>query len=209
MEQLHTEWRDGFLFVGNHTLLDLINTKPAIDGNPKELLTDWKVVVRWFQTAEILQRAQVQSLVKRWDGTFAAKAFVNGLQQFREDLRNVVVALESGKTVPPKNIEELNRLLCTHRTYPKLSEGERRLQKIESFDTESPQDLFSPLARATAEFLVNTDFSRLRQCENCILHFYDTSKNATRRWCSMHLCGNRAKVAAYAQRKRSRASVAP
>ncbi|GAA3002515.1 CGNR zinc finger domain-containing protein [Streptosporangium longisporum] len=37
---------------------------------------------------------------------------------------------------------------------------------------------------------------RVRPCANpeCILHFYDVSKNGTRRWCSMAGCGNRAKA---------------
>ncbi|MFD9541909.1 CGNR zinc finger domain-containing protein [Streptomyces sp. NPDC060022] len=37
---------------------------------------------------------------------------------------------------------------------------------------------------------------RIRPCANdaCILHFYDISKNGTRRWCSMAGCGNRAKA---------------
>ncbi|MFG2861637.1 CGNR zinc finger domain-containing protein [Streptomyces sioyaensis] len=37
---------------------------------------------------------------------------------------------------------------------------------------------------------------RIRSCahEACILHFFDTSRNGTRRWCSMAACGNRAKA---------------
>ncbi|MGI5404279.1 CGNR zinc finger domain-containing protein [Streptomyces sp. CA-135486] len=37
---------------------------------------------------------------------------------------------------------------------------------------------------------------RIRPCANqeCVLHFYDVSKNGTRRWCSMAGCGNRAKA---------------
>lgn len=206
MKPSDTEWREGFLFVGNHTILDLINTKPVMGGVPQELLTDWRATMRWFQAAEILERVQAQSLLKKGEGTAIAERFVKDLRQFREDLRKVVIAFEAGKAAPRGSIEELNRLLCAHRTYLTLSEENGRLRKAEKFDIESPQDLFSPLARAAAEFLVNTDSSRLRQCENCILHFYDTSKNATRRWCSMQLCGNRVKVAAYARRKRNPAS---
>ena len=209
MGNLNNEWREGFLFVGNHTILDLINTKPMMNGSPQELLLDWQAVVRWFQTAGILERVRAQSLVKKWEGTRVAENFVGDLRQFREDLRKAVTALEARKTVPRWSIEELNRLLHAHRTYPALSERNGRLQAIENFDNERPEDFFGPLARAAAELLVNTDFSRLRQCENCILHFYDTSKNATRRWCSMNLCGNRAKVTAYAQRKRNRTLVSP
>ena len=37
---------------------------------------------------------------------------------------------------------------------------------------------------------------RIRACAGpeCVLHFYDVSKNGTRRWCSMAGCGNRAKA---------------
>lgn len=45
---------------------------------------------------------------------------------------------------------------------------------------------------------------RIRGCANpeCILHFYDTSKNGTRRWCSMAACGNRAKASRHYARHR-------
>lgn len=204
MEPLHTDWREGFLFVGNHTVLDLLNTKPVMDGIPQELLPDWQATVRWFQAAGMLEGARARPFAKKWEGTRTAETFVEELRQFREELRKVVIDLEAGKTIPRRSVEELNRLLKMHRTYAILSERDGRLQRAESFDSKRPQDLFSPLVRAACELLVNMDFSRLRQCEHCILHFYDTSKNATRRWCSMNLCGNRAKVAAYAQRQRGR-----
>ncbi len=44
--------------------------------------------------------------------------------------------------------------------------------------------------------LLRTAPDRIRACahEACILHFFDTSRNGTRRWCSMAVCGNRAKA---------------
>ncbi|MCG5471683.1 CGNR zinc finger domain-containing protein [Micromonospora sp. LAH09] len=46
--------------------------------------------------------------------------------------------------------------------------------------------------------------NRIRRCGNpaCVLHFYDTSRNGTRRWCSMDGCGARAKAARHYQRHR-------
>ena len=45
---------------------------------------------------------------------------------------------------------------------------------------------------------------RLKACSNhqCILHFFDTSKNNSRRWCSMATCGNRAKANRFVQKQR-------
>ncbi|MFE5914272.1 CGNR zinc finger domain-containing protein [Streptomyces wedmorensis] len=54
--------------------------------------------------------------------------------------------------------------------------------------------------------LLRTAPDRIRACahEACILHFFDTSRNGTRRWCSMAICGNRAKASRhYARTKES------
>src|SRR5260370_6103578 len=44
-----------------------------------------------------------------------------------------------------------------------------------------------------AALLADLDRAKIRKCSNCVLHFYDTSKKGTRRWCSMQICGNRAR----------------
>ncbi|MFD4253381.1 CGNR zinc finger domain-containing protein [Amycolatopsis thermoflava] len=47
---------------------------------------------------------------------------------------------------------------------------------------------------------------RIKACAHpgCVLHFFDTSKNGTRRWCSMAGCGNRSKASRhYARRRRT------
>jgi len=54
-----------------------------------------------------------------------------------------------------------------------------------------------------SSLLTDADRSRVHKCANCVGHFLDTSKKGTRRWCSMQLGGNRAKVAAYAARRRT------
>jgi predicted RNA-binding Zn ribbon-like protein len=48
---------------------------------------------------------------------------------------------------------------------------------------------------------------RLKICSSgaCRFVYYDRSKNASRRWCSMEVCGNRCKTTAYRQRQRTRA----
>src|SRR5205814_10732813 len=74
--------------------------------------------------------------------------------------------------------------------------------------------LYGAVARSAAELITQGDPRRLRKCANptCRLMFYDTSKSGRRRWCSMQLCGGRAKVRAFYQRRRavtSRAETRP
>ncbi|MFB6826703.1 CGNR zinc finger domain-containing protein [Streptomyces virginiae] len=54
--------------------------------------------------------------------------------------------------------------------------------------------------------LLGTTPERIRRCasETCVLHFHDTSRNGTRRWCSMSACGNRAKASRHYARTRER-----
>jgi hypothetical protein len=51
------------------------------------------------------------------------------------------------------------------------------------------------------------DWTRIRRCpaEDCAWVFWDSSARGTRRWCTMSVCGNRAKVRAFAERSRGRA----
>jgi predicted RNA-binding Zn ribbon-like protein len=46
-------------------------------------------------------------------------------------------------------------------------------------------------------------WTRLKVCpeETCRVAFFDHSKNRSRRWCSMEVCGNRTKVRSYRQRR--------
>ena len=69
----------------------------------------------------------------------------------------------------------------------------------------SSDALLLPLAEAMGDLVCHADFARVRNCEGptCTLWFHDVSKNHTRRWCSMAVCGNRAKAAAHRARKRS------
>ncbi|MEU8842100.1 CGNR zinc finger domain-containing protein [Streptomyces roseus] len=60
-------------------------------------------------------------------------------------------------------------------------------------------------ARDYLELLASAP-ERIHKCasESCVLHFHDTSRNGTRRWCSMSVCGNRAKASRHYARTRVR-----
>ncbi len=72
-----------------------------------------------------------------------------------------------------------------------------------AFELEESDDIWAPIAIAVAELLSDVSPVRLRKCEARIVHFVDTSKKGSRRWCSMNICGNKLKVAAYQKRKRA------
>lgn len=195
-------WKDGFLFVGNHLALDFVNTRPVVDGEPVELLTDLDAVLRWFQAAGWLGSGDAADLRKKWRGSAAAPEGVHRLQAWRERLRSALYAWEGGQALPKSTPEELNRLMAEYPVLTQLTFNGRELVSELWFRPQTPGELFAPLAQSAATLFATADPRRVRCCGNCVLHFLDTSKKGTRRWCSMELCGNRLKVAAYAARQR-------
>jgi predicted RNA-binding Zn ribbon-like protein len=192
------EWRDGFIFIGNQLIVDFVNTRPAVDGEPVELLPDAPALARWLVAAGLCGA----SLIEEWGGV-RSKEFVKEmerLREFREVARSGLFRLERGSNASPDFVKCVNGHLRDHPTVSHLSMHEGRLLKETLFAPKRPSDAFAPLAEDAAQLLTDRDPQRLRKCSSCALHFLDTSKKGTRRWCSMAMCGNRSKVAAYARR---------
>lgn len=191
-----------FLFLSGNTALDFVNTRPVLRGQPVELLKDFASVVRWFAAAKLLDQKAAAKFRDRWANTREAIACWRQMLHFRERLRRAILSLESGKGVSRIMLGELNHLLAQHPTPTQLVSVHGTLKKEHRFAPQKPRDLLAPLLNTAVELFTSFDPNRLRQCESCVLHFHDTTKNATRRWCSMKLCGNRAKVTKYAARRR-------
>lgn len=70
----------------------------------------------------------------------------------------------------------------------------------------SPEALLLPVARALADLVCLEDFTYVKACEgsSCTLLFFDRTRGHARRWCSMAVCGNRAKQAAHRHRRKTR-----
>jgi len=95
--------------------------------------------------------------------------------------------------------------IATHWQHPSVIALQWKAPKTRleaAFEPKEPNDVWASIAIAVAEPLTDVSPVRLRECEACIVHF----KKGSRRWCSMNICGNKIKVAAYqsasGQRKR-------
>jgi predicted RNA-binding Zn ribbon-like protein len=200
---MNRDWRDGFLFVGNQLSLDFLNTRPLMAGEPLELLPDCASLARWLKAAGLVSTQEGKQLEKQWSARPAFAGMVRELREFREELRQTVLEMEAGAAPPAAFIAKANELLSAHPYIDKLVQTDSRLDRGKRFEPRRPLDVLAPVMDSVATLLTMDDKSRLRKCESCVLHFHDTSKKGTRRWCSMNLCGNRLKVAAYTRRKRA------
>jgi len=196
------EWIDGFLFVGNRPILDLLNTKPVLAGGPTELLPDVRALERWLIASGTVTSAKEKATLRGWRNSAEAAAFLEQLIVFREKLREAVLRIEGGSAPADAFLAEVNLLLVQHPLTASLLKRNGKVIREKSFELLRPSDLWSPIIDATANLLAEPDLSRVRMCESCVLHFFDSSKKGSRRWCSMNICGNKIKVAAYQKRKR-------
>ena len=199
-----SDWKDGFLFLGNQLALDFLNTRPVLNGEATELLPDFSALLRWFQAADLLSSRKAAKLEQDWRRSARAQRTLEALRELRKRLRKQMIAWEDDGTVHSSTIEELNQLMQMHPMRSRLKKRGNESTMEQYFEAQQPEDLFAPLAYGAAALFANVDRSRVRKCDNCVLHFQDTSKKGTRRWCSMRFCGNRLKVAAYAARRAGR-----
>ena len=107
---MSSDWRDGFLFVGNHRALEFLNTRPVMDGQPVELLPDGPALARWLVAADLVSPSQSARLQRRWSGA-ATRGALEKLWDLRERFRKAVIAMELGGKPPAEFVREINRLL--------------------------------------------------------------------------------------------------
>ena len=141
----HSDWKDGFLFVGNEPVLDFVNTRPVVDGEPVELLKDFGALTRWFQAAGPLSGEEAGVLRRSWEGTERAEKTTQAMRELRERLRSEITRWERTGKVRQAAIDELNELLAKHPMRMRLNSRGRTYSTEQWFEAREPEDLFAPL----------------------------------------------------------------
>jgi predicted RNA-binding Zn ribbon-like protein len=193
-----------FRVLGNLACLDLVNTEAISEGAPVNLLGGFGDLLAWLEAASLLTDQERRRAAERWEGTSAGRAIFREAIALRGALRTSAERLTAGKSAPADAVAAINRVLASRPAYRQLvRRGSGLVSRTQSVE-ETALHLLVPVAESAAWLLEHGDRMLLRRCGNprCILYFYDTTKNARRRWCSMARCGSRAKAAAYYLRNR-------
>ena len=192
----------GFLFLGNRLWLDFLNTHIKQNGEWVELLHDFTDLVQWLEEAQVLDEREAQEALRRWSARSERETIVEQARAFRAVLKTAVEKVTRAEPVPGDVVSSINGILGHHcRSLALAYEGDKLVSRYVGKITE-PLHLFAPVAESAAQSLSGDDPILTRKCDNptCVLHFHDTTKNHTRRWCSMETCGNRIKAAAHYKR---------
>ncbi len=205
------ESRSNFLLIANHPALDWVNTELIAADGPADLIGTYGDVLRWLEVSGILAAAHGRAARHAGDRASRNVALA-AAKKLRALARGIADGLARGRAVPGSVLEELNAALVLKRAHTELRRAAAvgrtaaaRYERSAIVDLSDPRSLVGLLAELVADLLCAADVTRVRRCENprCILFFLDTSRNGGRRWCSMSVCGNRAKSAAHYRRHRA------
>lgn len=201
--------REPALFVADASGLDFLNSVATPVDTPQDWIADGDGLLAWLEQAQLVPRdVLVQVRKEAMPGELdrvAARA-----RDLREWFRGFVQA-HKGRALKVSVVDELaplNRLLERDEGYQVVAirPGHAGLYLQGTRRWKSPESLLLPIGTALARLVTDEDFAHVKACEGpaCTLLFADHTRARNRRWCSMDICGNRAKQAAHRQRAKMR-----
>jgi predicted RNA-binding Zn ribbon-like protein len=187
----------GFELIGGHPALDLVNTLDwrFREGEPEELLTDYSDLLRFVEQSDLVP-SSVAGRLRRNVPEDKAEMVLLAVHNVREAAANILYAAVAGETPEASLLRQLEDY------FKDATEHQQWVWAGSKLVRQLPQSPALPdlplwlLTLSTAEFMTSDRMHQLRECGNpeCRWLFVDTSKNHTRRWCDMKVCGNRMKA---------------
>jgi predicted RNA-binding Zn ribbon-like protein len=207
-----TDLRSPALFVADALALDFLNSVATPADEPVDWIADGDGFLAWLAQSGLAPANETKALRKRSTprelDAAAAKA-----RDLREWFRSFVTK-HKGRPLRADALRQLgplNRLLEADEKYSQIVEQGGATLRLRSMRRwRAPDALLSPIGEALARFVCEEEFADVKVCERpgCTLLFADHTRGRARRWCSMALCGNRAKQAALRQRRKAMAQEA-
>ena len=206
-------------FIADNPGLDFLNSIAVPVDTKVEWLASGEDLLTWIKQARLVPNNALNAFRKS-----ALPGELDAIAAQARALRDwfkPFVYKHMGKPIEPnalRQLEQLNRLLARDEEFgqivvrDRLSKEEHDHGQQETGNSglawrpqrrwQSPKSLLLPLARSLADLVCTEDFTHVKACEGpeCTLLFVDRTRGRARRWCSMAVCGNRAKQAAHRKR---------
>jgi len=202
------------MLIGDSPALDFLNSIAA----PKGLVIDWletkASLLDWFEQSGLCEKSELARLCDEADPAEMTKA-LQDIHAFRDLFRDFIkeAAGKANAPVSDQLVRDINEILLGGTLTMQIAvtaqdrAGDTGAAPTHALRTQielrTLRDLLVRVAAACAKLICEADFSCVRNCEGptCTMYFLDVSKNRKRRWCSMSICGNRAKAATHRKAK--------
>jgi predicted RNA-binding Zn ribbon-like protein len=190
---------DRWDYGSGHRSLDFANTRDwHLTEQPKDRLRSYVDFTDWAEQGRVISAAQKRVLDAEASAhPRQAEKVLADVRHFRDALQRVFDAQATNAKANPADLELIKSHYsqATARANLEVRGDEVTLRWPEiSRDLEYP---LSEIAWVSMGLLLSDKRKMVGQCADdrgCGFLFLDTSKNHSRRWCSMEGCGNRAKA---------------
>jgi predicted RNA-binding Zn ribbon-like protein len=192
------------IFIADSLGLDFLNSIATPVDTPVDWLDSGDGLLKWLAQAKLVPADVLDELKARaMPGELDSVA--DQARALREWFRGFV-RKHMGRPLTSKALHDLapiNSLLERDEAFRQISRHHHgdgsRLELRMMRRWRSPESLLLPIGEALATFVCEENFANVKACEGpvCTLLFADRTRRRARRWCSMAVCGNRAKQAAH------------
>jgi predicted RNA-binding Zn ribbon-like protein len=197
-----------FDLSGGNLCLDLANTISHRDEPERraEHLTSYADMVAFARQSGVISSGQADELdaYALRHGSEARQNFRRAIE-LREAIYGIFTAIAQGETASQDDLTIVTECALEALRHRSLTPAEGGYRWEWRTDGKNPlARVVWPAAQAAAELLTSKELRIARWCEarDCQRLFLDHSRNRSRRWCDMTVCGNRAKARRHYQRTR-------
>jgi predicted RNA-binding Zn ribbon-like protein len=183
--------------VDAERVLAFINTlsgRPT--GAPVERLVSYDALIEWAREQHLLSAAAAgRLLAKAHKHPHQAAGVLGRARDFREALDGLVSAIDAGRQPGTATLKTIGDCLASAYANGRLAPHQGTLQWVASTDDDLDRVVWE-IGRAAGRLVVSPRLAPVRACaaSDCGWWFLDDTKNRSRRWCDMKLCGNREKL---------------
>jgi predicted RNA-binding Zn ribbon-like protein len=203
------------IFIGGSLGIDFLNSVAIPVDEVVEWIGNGKDLVAWLKQAELVTAHDIKIIESNFSASELDR-IAKRARELREWFRGFVKA-HMGQPLSAKalnKLEPLNELLGLGQWFwtiaPKSAADDEdkagppslifRLRPQRRWQT--AESVLAPIAEEMAKTVCYVDFQYIKGCEGktCVLLFCDETRRRARRWCSMAVCGNRAKQESFRSR---------
>jgi len=196
---------DSFDLVGGSPALDFANSITSPGGTRRDAIDSFDALLRWADRVRILTHTEQATLAERARSDPARAADVLRLAHRRRRAITEVFSAMAANRRPPETM--VRHVLVAYGAA--VANAEATPDETGARLTWPAEDLMAPLRIVdydAGRLFLSGETSLIKECETCPWLFLDRSRNHSRRWCDMQVCGSRAKMRRYLGTRRSGAA---
>lgn len=174
-----------------------MNTQFTPYGEIVENFENYEDIEDWFNEVGLVKKKKALNFEDK-------QRYYEEIINYRSLLRDCFKGYIESKIPLEHLLKKTNNILLKSEVHPQIT-YKNNSYELEFIPNTTKHNIFlTTMAVEVIKLLNSLEFKYLKKCSNhkCCLYFVDTSKNHSRRWCSMEICGNRSKVSNFVKRKK-------